>query len=42
MLGVGATVSGQTDKAIERFTKVVSLDQNNIEARLRLADLFAQ
>ena len=42
MLGIGASISGQTEKAIERFTKVVTLDKDHLEARLRLADLLAQ
>jgi len=42
MLGIGASVSGQTDKAIERFGNVVELDPDNIDARLRLADLTEQ
>jgi cytochrome c-type biogenesis protein CcmH/NrfG len=42
MLGIGASVSGQMDKAIERFGKVVELDPDNIDARLRLADLTEQ
>ena len=42
MLGVGASVSGQVDKAIERFTNVVKLDPDNMEARLRLADMTEQ
>ena len=42
MLGVGATVSGQLDKALERFSKVVALDPDHIEARLRLADVSEQ
>ncbi len=42
MLGIGATVSRQFDKAAERFSKVVELDPDNIEARLRLADVMEQ
>jgi tetratricopeptide (TPR) repeat protein len=42
MLGIGASISGQTEKAIERFNKVVALDQDHLEARLRLADLLVQ
>lgn len=42
MLGIGASISGQTDKAIERFTNVVNLDSDHLEARLRLADLLVQ
>jgi tetratricopeptide (TPR) repeat protein len=42
MLGIGATVSRQLDKAAERFTKVVQLDPDNMEAWLRLADVTEQ
>jgi tetratricopeptide (TPR) repeat protein len=42
MLGIGATVSRQFDKAAERFSKVVALEPNNIEAKLRLADVMEQ
>lgn len=42
MLGVGASVSGQLDKAIQRFAKVVELDPDHMEARLRLADMTEQ
>ncbi len=42
MLGIGASISGQTEKAIERFIKVVTLDKDHLEARLRLADLLVQ
>ncbi len=39
MLGLGGVVSGQFDKAIERLTKVVQHQPNNIEAILTLADI---
>lgn len=42
MLGVGASVSGQLPKAIERFTKVVELEPENLDALLRLADASEQ
>jgi tetratricopeptide (TPR) repeat protein len=42
MLGVGAMVSGQKAKAIERFTNVVNLQPENLEVRLRLADVCEQ
>jgi Flp pilus assembly protein TadD len=35
-------VSRQFDKAAERFSKVVALEPNNIEAKLRLADVMEQ
>lgn len=38
MLGLGGMVSGQFDKAIERFTKVVENDPDNLEAILLLAE----
>jgi hypothetical protein len=42
MLGVGSFISGQWPKAIERFTKVVNLQPENLEALLRLADASEQ
>ena len=36
MLGYGSLVSGQYDKAIERFEKVLAIDNENIEASLML------
>ncbi len=42
MLGVGASISGQWPKAIERFEKVTTLEPANLEAWLRLADAFEQ
>jgi Tfp pilus assembly protein PilF len=40
MLGVGSFISGQWPKAIERFEKVVTLEPQNLEAILRLADVY--
>jgi Tfp pilus assembly protein PilF len=34
--------SGQLDKAISRFNKVLSVDSNYIEAYLHLADAYSQ
>ena len=39
MLGQGALMSGQMDKAIERLTKVATYEPNNLEAVLMLADI---
>ncbi len=41
VLGVGGYVSGQYDKAIERFAKVVTADPANMEAVAFLADTYA-
>jgi Tfp pilus assembly protein PilF len=40
MLGYGGLISGQNDKAIERFKKVVSLDPENTEAIFLLAEMY--
>ena len=40
MLGYGGMVSGQTDKAAERFKKVLELDPSNTEAVFLLAELY--
>lgn len=40
VFGYGSVLSGQYDKAIERFGKVVSLQPNNLEAILRIAELY--
>jgi tetratricopeptide (TPR) repeat protein len=40
MLGYGGMVSGQTDKAAERFKKVLELDPSNTEAIFLLAELY--
>ena len=41
VLGVGGFVSGQHDKAIERFAKVVTAQPDNMEAIAFLADTYA-
>lgn len=41
VLGVGAVISRQFDKAIERLNKVVAFDPNNLEAVSWLADAYA-
>lgn len=41
VLGVGGLVSGQHDKAIERFTKVVTAQPDNLEAIAFMADTYA-
>ena len=41
VLGVGGFVSGQYDKAIERFHKVVAAQPTNLEAVAFLADTYA-
>ena len=40
MLGYGGMISGQNDKAIERFLKVVSLDPENTESIFLLAEVY--
>jgi len=40
MLGYGGLVSGQTDKAIERFKTVNQLDPSNTEAIFLLAEMY--
>ena len=40
MLGYGGMVSGQTDKAAERFKTVIELDPDNTEAVFLLAELY--
>lgn len=40
MLGFGGMVSGQNDKAIERFLKVTEIDPQNSEAIFLLAELY--
>lgn len=40
VLGMGGVQSGQFDKAIERFRKVVQLEPNNLEAIFRLAETY--
>ena len=39
-MGYASLTSGQTDKAIERFKKVVQLEHRNAEAHLLLADIY--
>jgi tetratricopeptide (TPR) repeat protein len=41
VLGIGAVISNQNDKAIERLKKVVSFDPHNLEAVSWLADAYA-
>jgi len=41
VLGVGGLISGQYDKAIERFIRIVKYDPTNIEAIAYLADTYA-
>ncbi|MBS1743020.1 MAG: tetratricopeptide repeat protein [Bacteroidetes bacterium] len=41
VLGVGGFVSGQYDKAIDRFKKVIAREPSNVEANLFLADSYA-
>ncbi|HVM86570.1 MAG TPA: tetratricopeptide repeat protein [Puia sp.] len=42
MLGLGGAVSGQFDKAIERLTKVVDHQPDNLEAIMKLAEINEQ
>ena len=41
VLGIGAVISRQFDKATERLNKVVAFDPNNLEAVSWLADAYA-
>ena len=41
VLGIGAVISRQFDKATERLSKVVAFDPNNLEAVSWLADAYA-
>lgn len=41
VLGVGGLISGQYDKALERFKKIVTREPGNIEAIAYLADTYA-
>ena len=41
VLGIGAVISNQNDKAIERLNKVVQFDPHNLEAVSWLADAYA-
>jgi tetratricopeptide (TPR) repeat protein len=40
MLGIGGITSGQYDKAVERFIKVVKAEPGNLEAVLMLAEAY--
>ncbi|HYF32124.1 MAG TPA: tetratricopeptide repeat protein [Chitinophagaceae bacterium] len=40
MLGIGGVMTGQFDKAIERFKKVIEHQPNNLEARINLAEAY--
>jgi cytochrome c-type biogenesis protein CcmH/NrfG len=40
MLGIGGLISGQTDKAIERLSTVVTRQPSNLEAILTLAEAY--
>jgi tetratricopeptide (TPR) repeat protein len=40
MLGMGGVVSGQLDKAVERFNKVVKAEPENLEAILMMAETY--
>jgi tetratricopeptide (TPR) repeat protein len=41
VLGIGGLMSGQYDKALERFKRIVMLEPNNLEAVAYLADTYA-
>ena len=40
ILGHGSIISGQYDKAIDRFEKVVGLQPDNLEALIMLAEVY--
>jgi hypothetical protein len=42
MLGVGAAISGQKEKAIERFLNVYRLEPDNMDVLLRLANIYEE
>lgn len=42
MLGIGGAMTGQFDKAIERFREVLKHQPDNLEARLNLAEMYEQ
>lgn len=42
MLGMAGIVSGQTDRAIERFQTVLRHDPDNLDVQMRLADLYEE
>jgi tetratricopeptide (TPR) repeat protein len=41
-LGEASLVSGQVDKALQRFTTVVRLQPDNLEAIFRIAEIYEQ
>ncbi len=41
VLGIGGLISGQNDKALERFKKIVAHEPGNLEAVAYLADTYA-
>jgi tetratricopeptide (TPR) repeat protein len=42
MLGIGGAMTGQFDKAIERFRKIIEHQPGNLEANLNLAEVYEQ
>jgi tetratricopeptide (TPR) repeat protein len=40
MLGHASVISGQLDKAVERYNKVIQIDATNLEATLSLAEIL--
>lgn len=42
MLGMAGIVSGQTDRAIDRFQTVLRHDPDNLDVQMRLADLYEE
>ena len=42
MLGMAGIVSGQTDRAIDRFLAVLRHDPDNLDVQMRLADLYEE
>jgi len=40
VLGQGSVITGQYDKAIDRFERVVRLDPDNLEAVMRLSEIY--
>jgi tetratricopeptide (TPR) repeat protein len=40
ILGVGNSINGMTDKAVERFNNVLALDPKNVDALLRLGGIY--
>ena len=41
ILGVGNSINGMTDKAIDRFNKVLQIDPKHVNALLRLGSIYA-